>query len=486
MSAAHGVAYTAVVKQDCPTCQLVAPVLGALADAGAALTVYTQDDPGFPADIAGVQDDSSLAESFRLGVEIVPTLIRHLSADGAGHEAERVIGWNRDEWRRLTGMNDLGESLPDNQPGCGSMSVMPGIHEKLRARHGEPGLASRQVTYDEWDDPVEQAYNRGWSDGLPVVPPTVDRVLRMLEGTRRTPSEVVGLVPPNLVECTVEKVAINAVMAGCRPAYLPVVLAALETALVREFTMHGLLCTTYFSGPMVIVNGPVTRAIGMNSGLNCLGPGNRANATIGRALQLVIRNVGGGRPGEIDRSVFGNPGKFSFCFAEDESDESWEPLHVARGCAPGSNAVTLFHADGVTGFVDQRARTADELARSMAMALIGVAHPKLCEYANAVLVLSPEHYAVFRDSGWDRRQIEAALHECTERPGSEVLQGAGGVAEGMSPAAVRERMPKFWRDHGLLVVRAGGDAGLFSAIIGGWIAGRKHDEVKPITREFSA
>ena len=225
---------------------------------------------------------------------------------------------------------------------------------------------------------------------LPVVPPSDERILRMLAGTRRQPQEVVGLVPPNLAECTVEKVAINAVMAGCKPEYMPVVLAALEAALEPVFTMHGLLCTTYFSGPVIIVNGPITQAIGMNWGVNALGQGNRANATIGRALQFIIRNVGGGRPGEIDRATLGQPGKYTFCFAEDETDPAWEPLSVSRGIPRGRSAVTLFQGDGVQGVVDQRSRTPEELTKSLAMALTAVNHPKLVQLGNATLILSPE------------------------------------------------------------------------------------------------
>ena len=141
-----------------------------------------------------------------------------------------------------------------------------------------------------------------------------------LKGTTRKPDEFVGRIPPNLADCTVEKVAINAVMAGCRPEYMPVLLAAIEAALEPVFTLHGVLATTYFSAPVIIVNGPVVKRIGMNCGINALGQGNRANATIGRALNLIVRNVGGGRPGEVDRSTLGAPSKFTLCFAEDESD----------------------------------------------------------------------------------------------------------------------------------------------------------------------
>ena len=153
----------------------------------------------------------------------------------------------------------------------------------------------------------------------------------MLSGTTRAPSEIVGIIPPDNVPCTVEKVAINAVMAGCKPEYLPVVLAAVEAACIDAFCLHGLVATTYFSSPVVIVNGPIVDKIGMNWGINALGQGNRANATIGRALQLVIRNVGGGKPGGVDRAALGHPGKYTFCFPEREHDSYWSSLAVERG-----------------------------------------------------------------------------------------------------------------------------------------------------------
>src|SRR5258707_11314386 len=163
----------------------------------------------------------------------------------------------------------------------------------------------------------------------------------MLDGPRRAPDEVVAVVPPDLVPVTVEKVAINAVIAGCKPEYLPVVLAAVEAACTDEFNMHGVLATTMPVGPIVVVNGPIRRAIGMNAGVNVLGQGNRAGLTIGRALQLIVRNVGGGRPGGVDRATHGSPGKLSFCFAEDEEGSPWEPLSVERGFANGKSTVTL-------------------------------------------------------------------------------------------------------------------------------------------------
>jgi hypothetical protein len=355
------------------------------------------------------------------------------------------------------------------------------VAEKLEARF-RGGLVSRKVEFGEHDDAMEVCFDRGWTDGLPVTPPTDERVLRMLKGTTRKPSEVIGRIPPNLSECTIEKVAINAVLAGCKPEYMPVLLAALEAALEPVFTLHGVLATTYFSSPIVIVNGPVAKKIGMNSGLNALGQGNRANATIGRALNLIVRNVGGGRPGEADRATLGAPSKYTLCFAEDESDPSWEPLSVARGFPRNASTVTLFQGHGVEAVVDQKSRTAEALTRSIGMCLTKIGHPKLVQSARAVLVLSPEHYAIYRESGWDRRRIERALYEATIRPGKELVAGADGVGEGIPAARANETVAKF-HDDGLIVVRAGGTAGLFSAILPGWLAGRKRDELQPVTKE---
>ena len=448
---------------------------------GLPLTVFTQDDPAFPSGVKTVVDDHALEQSFHLKVETVPTLIRFKG----GKEVERTVGWDRAEWLRVAGDVAKGDGLPAWQPGCGSKSVEPGVQEALIARYGDTGLRSRQVAVGNWDDPWEACFERGWSDGLPVVPPTDERILRMLGGTERKPDEIVGNIPPNLSPCTVEKVAINAVMAGCKPEYMPVVLGVLEAALDPLFTMHGLLCTTHFSGPLVIINGPIAKSIGMNSGVNALGQGNRANATIGRALQLIVRNVGGGLPGAIDRATLGNPGKYTFCFAEDESDPEWESLAERRGIARGKNAVTLFHGEGVHGFIDQKSRTPEELTRSLAMGLFGVGHPKLCDAGNAVLVLTPEHYKIFKDGGWNRRRIEDELFQALKRPGKDLIWGAQGVAEGLPPKYADQTVDKFQpMPDGVLIVRAGGPAGLFSAIIGGWPGQRVREECQAVTREI--
>jgi hypothetical protein len=278
-------------------------------------------------------------------------------------------------------------------------------------------------------------------------------------------------------------VAINAVMAGCRPEYLPVVLAAVEAACTEQFNMHGVLATTHFVGPVIVVNGPIARAIGMNAGVNALGQGNRANSSIGRALQLVVRNVGGGRPGEVDRATLGNPGKLGFCFAEDEAGSPWESLAVERGLAPGVSAVTLFAGEGPRGVVDQASRTPESLTRSFAACLRTVAHPKIVQGWDAMLVVSPEHARVFREAGWSKARLRAELLELLSLPGAELVRGAGGIAEGLEAKWVTDPempVPKFASPDRILLAYAGGDAGLFSMVYGGWVGGEIGSE--PVTR----
>ena len=329
---------------------------------------------------------------------------------------------------------------------------------------------------------MEALYDRGWTDGLPLVPPTEARVLRMLESTSRAVDEVVALVPPNLVECSVEKVAVNSVMAGCRPEYLPVVLAALEAVCTDEFNMHGILATTMGVGPVLVVNGPITAEIGMNSGVNVLGHGNRANATIGRAVQLVVRNVGGGAPGGVDRATHGSMSKLGFCFAEDEVGSPWTTLAEDRGFSRSQDVVTAFCGESPRIVVDQKSRSADSLVRMLAEGLLASVSPRTVMGMDGLLVVSPEHMARFSDAGWDRQRFmeELGRHLVVEADG--ILAGTGGIEEGLPPGLAGLALPKF-RPGGLLVVHAGGPAGLFSAIIGGWLNGPMGSE--PTSREIT-
>lgn len=445
-----------VVREGCPTCRLIAPVAADLQARGALAAIYSQDNPDFPGGLQ-VHDDRHLEVSFRLAITIVPTLIRLTG----GVEMSRAIGWSRREWCAIAALDDLGPGLPDERPGCGSLSEEPGWAEELQALHGETGLESATLTLQFPEDPFEIMDIRGWSDGLPVVPPTPARVLAMLNECTLARDHVLGPIPPSGAELTVEKAAINAVMAGCRPAYFPVVLAALDAALDPDFAWQGLLSTTMGAGVAVIVNGPVIRRIGLNSGFNVLGHGTRANATIARALVLIAMNVGGARPGGTDRSTLGHPGKHGLCFAEDESDPAWQTLAASRGIDEGRSAVTVFGFCGTSIMNDETARTAEDLVASLARSLEAMSQMRSSRRGGGVLlVIAGEFWRIFRESGWDRARIEAALHDATADPG-------GGA-------------PMF-ESGDLLVTRAGSHAGLFSTIIQGWGSGPMGSQ--PVTRE---
>jgi len=465
----------AVVKRDCPTCELVVGVLEQLADTGP-LTVFTQDDPSFPESLSPT-DDSDLGFSWHHDIETVPTLI--LASDG--REEDRTVGWSRPHWEKLTGVESLGPDLPEFRPGCGSLSVDPSLSSELAVRFGGSVLRSRRVELARLEDPFEAAFDRGWTDGLPVVPPTEARVLAMLDGTTRAADEIVAEIPPDLHPATVEQVAVNAVMAGAKPEYFPVVLAAVEAACTQAFNMHGLLATTYFSGPVLVVNGPIADRLAMNSGGNALGQGNRANLTIGRALQLVVRNLGGGRPGEVDMAMLGSPGKLSFCFAEREHDSPFSSLAVERGFGPYADTVTVFAGSGPTAIIDQISRTPESLVRSFAACLRSTGHPKLAMDFDAMLVVSPEHGRILAGAGWDKDRLRTELETLLTIPGAELVRGVDGIEEGLPEAFANTPVQKF-RPGGLQIVHAGGEAGLFSAILDGWVGGNIGSE--PVTVEI--
>ena len=461
-----------IVKHDCETCVTIVPALDELA-LHDGVTVVSQDDPAFPPGHRAI-DDTDLAISWALQTEVTPTLYRVV--DGVADQL--AVGWKREQWRAATGVASLGESLPDFRPGCGSRIFEPGIHDRLAAvAEGRIPLASRRVPIGDLEDVQEAMFERGWSDGLPLVPPTAERVEATLRAVDRSPGEVVAVVPPNYVEASVEKVAVNAVLAGCKPEYLPVVIAAVEAVCTDAFNIHGVAATTFYSGPVIVVNGPITTEIGMNSGFNALGPGNRANATIGRALNLVIRNLGGATPGGVDRSSQGHPAKWTLCFAEREHDSPWSSLATERGIPGGASAVSVFAGQGPAPIADQISRRPESLAASFAAGLRTAWHPKLAMRTDAIVTVSPEHARVFADAGWDKERVRAAVVEAGTGPAAEYTRGAGGIDEGLTAAqidalSVDGRIPKF-APESLWFVRVGSEAGLFSGIISGWSRGAR-------------
>ncbi|MDB9845509.1 thioredoxin [Acidimicrobiales bacterium] len=467
----------AFVKRDCETCKLVDPVLGAIAN-NEPLTVYTQDDVSFPTSVAAV-DDLALEMSWHHNIETVPTLIR---VDANGVEEERIVGWSRDQWQAFTGNMELGITLPGFRPGCGSLSVDPSRADELNARMGGSGLVTRRVDFAELEDDFEAMYDRGWSDGLPLVPPTEARVLRMLDGTTRSASDIVANVAPDLIDVTVEKIAVNAVMAGCKPEYLPVVIAAVEAICTDEFNIHGLLATTMSVGPVFVVNGPIRKQLGMNSGINVFGQGNRANLTIGRAVQLIVRNVGGGRPGGVDRATQGSPAKIGLAFPEDEEGTPWISLAEERGMEPGVNAITALCLEGPRLIVDQLSRTPESLTNNIAECLMTTHSKRMVYGIDALLVLSPEHMSRYIDAGWDRARFRAELEERLMVNTDDIIRGTGGIDEGLPADFAGMQLPKF-RPGGLHIAHAGGPAGLFSSVFAGWVSGEKGSV--PVTKEIT-
>ena len=479
------------VKEDCPTCNLVMPLLQALHDSGDVQVLA----PGQTADGNAVLlerhgltlpllDDSTLKVSFAYDVETVPLL---LLADGDGAPLDRLEGFDRAEWQTFFERHAPNapmtaadwEALPKWRPGCGSLTQDPIIAERLRATAENSPLRARRIEIAPADDVHEFLFDQGFTDGLPVVPPTPERVLRMLGGTQRDSQEVIAEIAPNYAPATVEKIAVNAVMAGCRPEHLPVVIAAVQAVANKRFNIHGVNATTMGASPVLVVNGPIRERIDMNMGLGTLGQGTRANAAIGRALRLAVRNIGGAKPGGTERSTLGNPMKFTMCFAEWEERSPWPPLHVERGFAAGDSVITAFAmTSGPALCVDQTSRSARQLAGSLALSLEAAHHPKAHNSADALLVVSPEHVDTLWRDGFTKDDIRGHVQQVTARPMTDLVSDedvGGGIPRERLEAMPAERqarpVPKFAAKENLHIVVAGAEAGKFSGVYHGWAGG---------------
>jgi hypothetical protein len=325
-------------------------------------------------------------------------------------------------------------------------------------------------------DPFEALYARGVTDGLPVVPPTRERVAAAVAAAGRPADGLVALVPPNFGHATVEKIAINAVMAGCRPEYLPVVIAGVEAMCDDAFDLHGVSATTNSAAPLFIVNGPVRKRLDFNAGAGVFGPGHRANATIGRALRLIVRNVGGAVAGGISMSTLAHPGYFTYCIAENEEESPWPPLSVAAGFAAGESVISAFAGAAPQTVYDHLSRTGEDLLVTLAHSLAVISHHKSTHHGDTLIVLSPEHARMLAADGWDRGRMRAFLWERLRKPVRELIPGVDG-GEGLPahvlakfdvPATEETLIAKFREPANLKFVVAGGTAGRFSAVVAGW------------------
>lgn len=331
-----------------------------------------------------------------------------------------------------------------------------------------PALASHEAP-DGLDEFQDWILERGWGDGLPVIPPTSERVAAMLRGTRRAPEEPVAVLPPRLGRATAREVAVNAVLAGARPEHLPVILAAVEAVAGPAFNLQAVQTTTHPCSPLLIVNGPAARRLGINAAGNALGQGARANAVIGRAVRLVLQNVGGARPGREDRATHGHPGKYSYCFAENEAASPWEPLSVERGFSAEESTVTVCAAEAPHNVNDHGSTRAEGVVATVAGTAATVGTNNIYLGGEPLIVLGPEHAATVAAAGWTKDDFKRALWRAARVPLSRfspenLARFATIYPEGFKdrPADTLVPIARDWRD--IMVVVAGG-AGKHSAVI---------------------
>ncbi|MCL4534000.1 MAG: hypothetical protein M1370_02440 [Bacteroidetes bacterium] len=325
-------------------------------------------------------------------------------------------------------------------------------------------LTSARYEVDDPGEAIEFCYRQGWTDGLPVVPPTEEAVRQMLEYAGREPQEIIGAIPVRRRVVTAEKVAINAVMAGCLPAYFPVVLAVMEAALQVPNQVHSWAASTSGMAPLIIVNGPVRQEIGLNSGGNAFGPGWRANATIGRAIRLILMNVCGAVPHVLDRSTLGHPGKYAYCIAEAEERSPWEPLHVERGFEAEASTVTLIAAEGPRQVGDRLNHTAEGILRTIADTMVSLGTSNMRRQGEYVVVLGLEHVATIAASGWSKQQVKEYLFWNAVRSRAD-LKRYGVLPGEIEPEDRQAMVHPVGKPDDIIVIVAGGGGGRFSACI---------------------
>jgi len=270
---------------------------------------------------------------------------------------------------------------------------------------------------DSLDAVNDHFYQQGWTDGLPIVPPTPERVGKMLEGMPwRRADDVIGVVPPAMGVARLDSIAVNAVMAGCRPDYLPVVVAALQAVLEPKYGLAHRQTTTHAGAPLMIVNGPIVQKLGFNYGNGVFGPGWRANATVGRALRLVLINIGGAVPAEVDFCQHAHPGKYTFCIAEHEKANPWEPLHVERGFDAQTSAVTVVNAEAPHSMTENVRTDPIEIMRTFADTMATLGGNNLYSQGHPVLVLGVEHASHIAAAGWKKLDVQKTLFEMARKP----------------------------------------------------------------------
>ena len=455
---ASGPALLVFVSEECPTSTLtlrrLSPTIPDLARAGVRVAAVFEDPletaarvarrTGFTGDVLSEPAPYDVSRAYSL--QSLPTAVL---IDRDGREVDRVVGWDAAGLRTLLSV-PVTEEPPLRKPGCAAKNTYDA--ESLRALGGAGGF-----------DELEEMFERGWTDGLPVIPPTGERVEAMLGG--RDGSRLVGEMAPAMARVTLERVAACSVLAGCRPEYFPVVVAAVEAVLEPAFNVGGQAVTTQPCGQVLVVNGPVRDTIGLNGSVGVLGPGWRPNMTIGRAVRLVISLTGGGFPGRLDRSTLGNPGKISMCLAEDEEVSPWEPLHVDRGFPLPSSVVTVIGADAPLSISDHRSTGPLELARVLGEAAAATWSPNWWPLGGVSLfVICPEHARSFAEWGWSKERVREEIFSSVSRSARELRWGETTPLVNAAPDD--QPIRKWDSPDEIMIVVAGGEAGRYSAVFG--------------------
>jgi hypothetical protein len=485
----------AVLHTDCPTCRLIVPYLGAFAAGSIPVTGLSQDGEALTADFVRqmhVRFPMELDPDYRLSrslqVATVPTLY---VLDEEDRVVRQDIGFDKTALNEIAALfgqppvADAHDGAPAFKPGCSSRHLETPVADPaapaldLYAPHGR---CASIIELDDDEDLHEYCF-RTFGDALPVVPPTVARVERFVRAAGRAATEVIARIPPCYGEATVEKIAANAVMAGCTPDSMRILLPLMRAVADERFNAHGLQGTTHFAAPLVVVNGPVRHELGFHSGQNLFSNVSRTNSTVGRALQLILLNIGGARPDGIDMSALGNPGKFAYCIAENEEASPWPPLHADQGLLASQSAVSLIAAEAPHGVSEHKARTARDVLRAIAPALATVWSHRACLGYEALVVLGPEHVRTIHRDGFSKPDVREFLFEHTGVPVRCYRDDATG--EGLEQRHAYQEVVidgepcyrKFRSPESIKVVVAGGGAGKFSAVLGSWATGSRGSQM---------
>jgi hypothetical protein len=485
----------AFLQTDCPTCRLIVPYLNAFAKAAVPLTGISQDAAPETQQFASqtsarfpIELDPALERSRHFDLVTVPSLVLLDDSDQViriepGFDKQAV-----NEIAAFFGKPPVAtpfDGFPASKPGCSSRHLeilnedeaAPALN--LHAQQGAPAL---ELNLADDEDPVEYCF-RTFHDALPVVPPTRERIDRVLAATPLHPLEIIGRIPPCYGEATVEKVAANAVMAGCKPEMMRVLIPLVRALCDERFNAHGVQATTQFAAPLIVVNGPIRKELGFNSRQNLFSNTSRTNSTVGRALQLILLNLGGARPDTIDMSALGNAGKFSFCIAENEEESPWEPLHVELGFKPEESTVSLFAAGSPHGISEQTARTAIGVLKTITYSLATTWSYRSCRAFEVFLILAPEHVKTIQRDGWTKQEVRQFLFDNTGVPlrcYDDEDPGEGYQARHTYEEIKIDGEPcyrKFNTADSIKIIVAGGTAGKFSAMLQSWATGPRGSQM---------